>query len=62
MNVFAGEKEFLGGKTGYTDEASGNLISLFRLNSQPLFIAVFGSENRFADTRILYDWTKNNKK
>ncbi|MEK7590502.1 MAG: serine hydrolase [Patescibacteria group bacterium] len=61
INVFAGEKEFLGGKTGYTDEASGNLVSLFWLDGQPLFIAVFGSENRFGDTKILYDWAKNNK-
>lgn len=56
INVFAGEKEFIGGKTGYTEEANGNLVSLFQSNDQPLFIVVFGSENRFKDTETLWKY------
>jgi D-alanyl-D-alanine carboxypeptidase len=44
---------FLGGKTGYTDEARGNLLSLFRIGGRDVAFVVLGSEQRFADTRGL---------
>ncbi len=58
INEFAGINGFLGGKTGYTDEARGNLISLFMIKNEQVLITVLGSNNRFADTRKLYDWSK----
>ncbi|MDP3881166.1 MAG: serine hydrolase [bacterium] len=48
INQFAGREDFLGGKTGYTDEAKGNLVSVFKdKNGLPVVIVVLGSENRF---------------
>lgn len=57
IHPFAGQENFLGGKTGFIDEANGNLISLFNPPSGggPLLIIVLGSEDRFLDTKILYD-------
>lgn len=48
INDFAGREDFLGGKTGYTDEAGGNLVSVFKdKNGMPVVIVVFGSNIRF---------------
>ncbi len=58
INEFAEVDGFEGGKTGYTDEARGNLISLFRVGEHKLLIAILGSNDRFGDTRKLYDWAK----
>jgi len=52
-NEFAGRAGFLGGKTGYTDEAQGNLVSLFLTRSVPTVYIVLGSANRFGDTDLL---------
>ncbi len=62
INEFAGVPGFLGGKTGHTNEAGGNLLSIFRYNGHPLLIIVLGSGDRFGDTRALYSWFKNNFK
>ena len=59
-NNFVGWNDFLGGKTGYTDEALGNLVSLFSYEGRPVLIIVFGTLDRFGDTRLLYDWFKRN--
>lgn len=55
---FVNFDNFLGGKTGFIDEANGNLISLFNPpageKSGPLLIIVLGSEDRARDTEELY--------
>lgn len=51
---FAGKPEFRGGKTGFTDESGGNLLSLVAANGRTLLIIVLGSEDRFGDTEKLY--------
>lgn len=58
INEFAGQIDFLGGKTGFIDESKGNLISLFQDSNGrgPLLIIVLGSEDRFGDTRKLLSW------
>jgi D-alanyl-D-alanine carboxypeptidase len=60
INEFAGKRgDFLGGKTGYTDEANGNLLSLFTYQGQPILIIVLGTESktaRFYQTNILFEW------
>ncbi|PIT93032.1 MAG: hypothetical protein COU06_02110 [Candidatus Harrisonbacteria bacterium CG10_big_fil_rev_8_21_14_0_10_38_8] len=56
INSFSGVDNFLGGKTGYTDEAGQNLLSLFSHNNRTFMIIVFGSEDRFNETQRLYDW------
>ena len=61
INEFAGEPNFLGGKTGFTDEAQGNLVSLFTVQqglspafkNEPVVIVVLGSHDRFGDTKKL---------
>lgn len=44
---------FVGGKTGYTDEARGNLLSIFQQGTQYTAFVVLGSDDRFGDTRRL---------
>ena len=56
INAFAGQADFLGGKTGYTDEANGNLLSLFVLRGQPLVVVVMGTSDRFGQTQKIKDW------
>ncbi len=60
IHPFAGRPDFIGGKTGFIDEANGNLISLFNNDGRPLLIIVLGSEDRANDTRILYNWFTSN--
>jgi serine-type D-Ala-D-Ala endopeptidase (penicillin-binding protein 7) len=56
-NEFAGAPDFLGGKTGYTDEAKENLLTIFSFADRPIFVVVLGvSGDRFAETRKLRDW------
>jgi D-alanyl-D-alanine carboxypeptidase (penicillin-binding protein 5/6) len=58
INQFAGTSNFLGGKTGHTDEAKGNLISLFSYKGNLLLIIVLGTDDRFGDTTRLFDLVK----
>lgn len=53
--AFAGQDNFLGGKTGFIDESKGNLISLFSdpYGRGPILIIILGSDNRFEDTKTL---------
>lgn len=59
VNKFVGRKDFLGGKTGYTDEASGNLVSIFGSFPRPILIIVLGTPDkseRFEQTENLLEW------
>lgn len=62
INNFAGAADFVGGKTGHTDEAAGNLLSIFQYESRPIFVVVLGTEDRFGNTQKLYAWFKANFK
>lgn len=46
---------FVGGKTGYIEEAegNGNLFSIFTHDGQPFVIVVLGSPDRFGETKLL---------
>ncbi len=59
IDYFAGQPDFLGGKTGSTDEAQQNLISLFDYQNRPILIVVLGSNDRFKATQDLFNWFKN---
>ncbi|MDP2629203.1 MAG: serine hydrolase [Candidatus Harrisonbacteria bacterium] len=48
------QPDFIGGKTGYIDEAGGNFLALFQGSSEPVMVAVLGSQNRFQDALVLY--------
>ena len=62
INDFAGEPGFIGGKTGHTAEADGNLLSVFQYRGHPILVVVLGTDDRFVDTQKLYDWFKSNFK
>lgn len=47
---FAGRPDFLGGKTGFTASAQGNLISIFSVENHPVLILVLGTESRFEES------------
>lgn len=55
INTFAGRSDFLGGKTGSTPEAGGNLISVFKVAGEPKIIIVLGALDRFAETEKIKD-------
>ncbi len=59
INEFAGRADFVGGKTGFTDEANGNLVTVFSSDSGPITVITLGSptrEDRFIETNILFEW------
>ncbi|HVO28729.1 MAG TPA: serine hydrolase [Candidatus Paceibacterota bacterium] len=62
INHFAGTPDFIGGKTGYTDQADGNLLSLFSYDGRPVFVVVLGIDDgvRFDATQELYAWFRQN--
>lgn len=64
INQFAGDADFIGGKTGYTDQADGNLLSIFSYEGKPVFIVVLGINDgvRFDATQELYTWLKTDFK
>ena len=41
------QPDFIGGKTGHTEQADGNLLSLFRYQGHALLIIVLGSDGPF---------------
>ena len=53
-NIFAGKDYFIGGKTGYTLEAQGNLFSIFQAGNKVILSIVLGSKSRFEDTQKIY--------
>lgn len=59
IDYFAGQPDFLGGKTGSTDEAQGNLVSIFDYQGRPILVIVLGSGDRFGETQELFNWFKN---
>ncbi len=52
--------EVEGFKTGWTPEGGSSFIGLLNLNGHYLISVIAKSQDRFADTRILLDWAKNN--
>lgn len=56
IHPLAAEKTFLGGKTGYTEDANGNLLTLVEYRGRPFMIVVLGAADRTGETRKLYEW------
>ena len=61
INYFAGQSDFIGGKTGYTNVADGNLLSIFKYRSNPIIVIILGTSeaDRFTNTQKLFDWFKS---
>jgi len=47
-------------KTGWTEEAGENLVTLIERNNRRIIIVVLKSQNRFADTELLINWVFSN--
>ena len=61
INQFAGQTDFDGGKSGFTDEAQGNLVSIFSVKKEPIVIIILGSQDRFGDTKKLLECVQNSE-
>ena len=61
INKFAGRPDFIGGKTGYTEAAGENLVSLFKKEEKVILVIVLGAEDRFLETEILLKWAEENE-
>jgi D-alanyl-D-alanine carboxypeptidase len=58
INTFVHTRpDYFGGKTGYTDQAGGNLITIFDHEGRKLLYIVLGTDDRFGQTEILSNWT-----
>ena len=60
INSFAQTRsDFWGGKTGFTDMAGGNLVTVFNHEGRKLLFIVLGTDDRFGQTDMLYNWAKS---
>ncbi|MBI2330104.1 D-alanyl-D-alanine carboxypeptidase [Candidatus Daviesbacteria bacterium] len=53
-------KGVLGVKTGTTEEAKQNLVTLVKRDEHRVLLVLLGSNNRFSETTKLIDWTYSN--
>lgn len=62
VNKLLGEISGIGGlKTGYTESAGENLVSLYKKSdSHDFIIVILKSDDRFEDTKAVVDWIENN--
>ena len=61
VNQLLGEIAGIGGlKTGYTEEAGENLVSLYKKNGHEFVIVILKSLDRFQDTRNVVNWIEEN--
>lgn len=61
IHKFAATNGFLGGKTGFTYDAKGNLASLFLLRGAPVAVVVMGSDDREGDTTALLSYLRETR-
>lgn len=61
VNKLLGEVQGIGGlKTGYTENAKENLISLYKKNDHQYLVIILKSDDRFADTQQVLSWIDTN--
>lgn len=60
INTLAGTSGFIGGETGYTNDANGNLLSIFSYGGRPVLVIVLGTDDRFGETSALLEWFEKN--
>ncbi len=58
VNRFAGQSDFIGGKTGFIEESGRNLIALFDINGKTILSIVLGADDSFKETERLKDLIK----
>lgn len=61
VNKLLGEIPGIGGlKTGYTEEAGENLVTLYKKNGHTFLIVILKSADRFEDTKQIVAWIEGN--
>ncbi len=53
IDKFAGQEDFIGGKTGFIDESGRNLIGVFDISGKTIVTVVLGATNSFDETAEL---------
>lgn len=63
-NEIISDDYIIAGKTGYTNKAKGTLVVIANSgqNDRKIVSVVLGSEDRFGDTRVLLEWSRENFK
>ncbi len=56
---FAGDNDFLGGKTGYIEAAGRNLIAIFDINAKIILIITLGADDAFKEINKLKSLVQN---
>lgn len=59
INALASRNDFLGGKTGYTEDANENLVSVFSVEGKPTAIIILGADNRVEETEKIISFINN---
>lgn len=61
VNTLLGKIPGVGGiKTGWTEEAGENLVTLMERNGHKIILVVLHSQDRFGETSLLIDWVFSN--
>lgn len=58
IDRFAGDSDFIGGKTGFIDESGRNLVGIFDINGTKILTITLGSEDAFAQTTKLKNFVR----
>lgn len=61
IDKFAGQEDFIGGKTGFIDESGRNLIGVFDISGKTIVTVVLGADNSFEETNLLKNLVQNCK-
>jgi len=56
VNELTSYRNFLGGKTGTSEMAGENLISIFNIKDRRVVLIILGSEDRNKDVDTLINW------
>jgi D-alanyl-D-alanine carboxypeptidase len=59
INALAPRNDFLGGKTGYTEDANENLLSVFSIKGKPIAIIILGADNRVEEVDKIISFIEN---
>lgn len=59
FNVFVSDAAFIGGKTGYTDDARQTMAALFSIGGRTIAIVVLGTSDRKRDIDRLREWVSD---
>ncbi|MDI6820826.1 MAG: serine hydrolase [Patescibacteria group bacterium] len=58
INSFVADSNFLGGKTGTSQETRENFLAVFSLDKSRVIVILLGSQDRTKETKKLLDWVK----